>query len=64
MNTAQRLAYSANDGFLAFKRRLEEQMIIAGFGMFDETDEAKLRNFYRMGENETYVLDAFGCRMN
>lgn len=49
------------DGFLAFKQRIEDQMVIAGFGLFGEDDDAMLRKFYRSGESEAYVLAALGA---
>ncbi len=51
-------------GFKAFKKRLEEQIISAGYGMFDETDENVLRKLYREGENETFILSLLGYSWN
>ncbi len=60
MNTNYNFTNSYRDGFQAFKQRIEDQMVIAGFGLFGEDDDAMLRKFYRAGESETFVLSALG----
>lgn len=47
------------DGFAAFKRRINEQLQLNNVDFLADDDE--LRPFYRMGESETYVLSALGC---
>lgn len=47
-------------GFNVFKRRIDEQLQLNGFGE-GAVDDADLLPFYRMGESETYVLSALGC---
>ncbi|PWJ66212.1 MULTISPECIES: hypothetical protein [unclassified Fibrobacter] len=48
-----------DDGFAAFKRRINEQLQLNNADFVAEDDD--LRPFYRMGESETYVLSALGC---
>lgn len=68
MNTAQKNNYSKSNcktlfrvcyGFEAFRRRIAEQLSIQGQELSEE-DDSVLFDFYRNGENETYVLAAFG----
>lgn len=69
MNTAQINNYTkgncknflaiGNYGFEAFRRRIAEQLSIQGQEL-SEDDDSALFDFYRNGENETYVLAAFG----
>lgn len=47
-----------DDGFAAFKRRINEQLQLGDAGWLADDDD--LRPFYRMGESETYVLSALG----
>ena len=47
------------DGFLSFRRRIAEQLSLQGAELSEDEDSA-LFDFYRQGENETYVLAAFG----
>ncbi len=48
-----------DDGFAAFKRRINEQLQLNNVDYLADDDD--LRPFYRMGESETYVLSALGC---
>ncbi|MCF0224254.1 MAG: hypothetical protein HUK20_08285 [Fibrobacter sp.] len=48
-----------DDGFTAFKRRINEQLQLCDVDFLPDDDE--LRFFYRMNESETYVLGALGC---
>ncbi|SHK89655.1 hypothetical protein [Fibrobacter sp. UWEL] len=48
-----------DDGFAAFKRRINEQLQLNNADFIVDDDD--LRPFYRMGESETYVLSALGC---
>lgn len=47
------------DGFITFRRRIAEQLSLQGAEL-SEDEEPALFDFYRQGENETYVLAAFG----
>lgn len=48
-----------DDGFAAFKRRINEQLQLNNADFVADDDD--LRPFYRMGESEIYVLSALGC---
>ncbi|MCQ2102099.1 MAG: hypothetical protein MJY98_02605 [Fibrobacter sp.] len=48
-----------NSGFVAFKRRIDEQIQLLDLDVC--VDEDDLLPFYRMGESETFVLGALGC---
>lgn len=48
-----------DDGFAAFKRRINEQLQLNNSDFVADDDD--LRPFYRMGESEIYVLSALGC---
>lgn len=50
-----------DDGFAAFKRRINDQLQLNNVDYLAEDDD--LLSFYRMGESETYVLSALGCGM-
>ncbi len=47
------------DGFISFRRRIAEQLSLQGAEL-SEDEDSTLLDFYRQGENETYVLAAFG----
>ncbi len=47
------------DGFSSFRRRIAEQLSLQGAEL-SEDEYPALFDFYRQGENETYVLAAFG----
>ncbi len=56
----QNIAQSVSvDGFISFRRRIAEQLSLQGAEL-SEDEEPALFDFYRQGENETYVLAAFG----
>lgn len=46
------------DGFVSFRQRIAEQLSLQGAELPE--DDSTLLDFYRQGENETYVLAAFG----
>lgn len=48
-----------NSGFLAFKRRIDEQIQLMDLDICVDDDD--LLPFYRMGESENFVLGALGC---
>mgnify|MGYP004507743701 FL=1 len=48
-----------SDGFISFRRRIAEQLSLQGAEL-SEDEDSTLLDFYRHGENETYVLAAFG----
>lgn len=72
MNTAQKNNYTNKqlsqrsarnfftDGFLSFRKRIVAQLSQYGAELSEDEDSV-LFDFYRQGENETYVLAAFGC---
>lgn len=72
MNTAQKNNYTNKpilqrsarnfftDGFLSFRKRIAAQLSQYGTELSEDEDSV-LFDFYRQGENETYVLAAFGC---
>lgn len=47
------------DGFVSFRQRIAEQLSLQGAEL-SEDEDSTLLDFYRQGENETYVLAAFG----
>lgn len=49
-------------GFSVFKRRIGEQLQLNGFSD-NFVDDEDLLPYYRMGENETFVLSALGCNV-
>ena len=49
----------ASCGFDSFRHRIADQLSLQGFELSEEDDETLL-SYYRHGENETYVLAAFG----
>lgn len=51
----------SNSGFLAFKRRINEQVQLMDLDVC--VDDEDLLPFYRMGESENFVLGALGCSM-
>ncbi|WP_308604643.1 hypothetical protein [uncultured Fibrobacter sp.] len=64
MNTAQNNTYCRNQkwnfcGFDAFRDRIASQLALQGTELSDD-ETSVLLDFYRQGENETYVLAAFG----
>lgn len=63
MITAQKNNYSDRQfqscGFETFRRRITDLLSVQGDDPFDVDDDT-LFQFYRNGENETYVLAAFG----
>ena len=64
MNTAQNNTYKKNaklpvNGFDAFRRRIAAQISLFGVELSEDEDDT-LFDFYRQGENETYVLAALG----
>lgn len=48
-----------HSGFLAFKRRIDEQLQLMNADVTVDDDD--LLPFYRMGESENFVLGALGC---
>lgn len=48
-----------SDGFVSFRQRIAEQLSLQGAEL-SEDEDSTLLDFYRQGENETYVLAAFG----
>lgn len=70
MKTAQKNTYFNNrlvaafsrytpSGFESFRHRIADQLALQGYELSEEDDETLL-SYYRHGENETYVLAAFG----
>lgn len=68
MNTAQKniknrivvaLHQISCSGFDTFRRRIADQLSMQGCELSEEDDDTLL-GFYRRGENETFVLAAFG----
>ncbi|MCK9182679.1 MAG: hypothetical protein M0P13_07370 [Fibrobacteraceae bacterium] len=47
-------------GFDAYRRRIAALLSAQGTELAEDDDEA-LYNYYRCGENETFVMAAFGC---
>lgn len=56
--------FNSFDGFKAFKQRIEDQLVMAGYGLLCDDEEQMLRKFYRSGESEAYVLSALGVSFN